>query len=161
MLRSQLNVKSLNLTLFCIIYSCFSSCSAQTSKKMPHNIISVESIMSGNTGFRGRLMPEDMNKSNSGVEYLEFEFKAKSKCTIDSVYLIFKDNKQRVLLKNDALPKMLRKNETWVWRVENISSQYERANGELSQHKVTYVEIYMKGKKELSTFSNITRVLPN
>ena len=160
MLKSQINVKTLNLTLFCIIYSFFSACSAQTSKKMMHNIISVESITSGNTGFRGRVMPDEMNKPNSGVEYLELELTAKAKCTIDSIYLVFKDNKQRVMLKNDSLPKTLHKNETWVCHVENISAQYERANGELRQHKVTNVEIYMNGKKELSTFSKITRILP-
>ena len=159
-MKSQINVKILNLTLFCIVYSFISACSAQTSKKMLHNIISVESITSGNTGFRGRVMPDEINKSNSGVEYLELELKAKSKCTIDSVYLIFKETKERVLLKNDSLPKSLLKNETWVWRIENISAQYERANSELSQHKATYVEIYMKGKKEVSTFNNITRILP-
>ncbi len=161
MAKCQINVKILNLTFLSLIYSCFCSCDAQTTKKnIRANTISVKSITSGNTGFRGRVMPEDMGKSNSGVEYLEFELNAKSKCTIDSMSLVFNDTKQRVLLTNEALPKLLQKNETWYCRSDNVSAYYQTENGETKEHQGISIEIYIKGKKEFTACSNIKRILP-
>ena len=161
MAKCQINVKLLNLTFLLLIYSCFCSCDAQTTKKnVRANIISVKSITSGNTGFRGRAMPEDIGKSNSGVEYLEFELNAKSNCTIDSLNLVFKDTKQSVLLINEALPKLMQKNETWYCHSDNVSAYYQTENGETKEHLGMTIEIYMKGKKESTPCININRILP-
>ena len=68
------------------------ACSAQK------NALEIKSASRGNTGFRGRVMPDEMNKPNTGKDFYRLELTTKKLCTIEIVNLIVAADGGQILL---------------------------------------------------------------
>ena len=65
----------------CLLFTTAISCAAQ------NNALEIVSAQKGNTGFRGRVPKEDINKPNEGKDFYLIQLKAKKNCTIKVVGL--------------------------------------------------------------------------
>ncbi len=96
-------------------FTLMSSCSAQKA-------LECVKAQKGNTGNRGIISAEDMDKPREGKDYFALELKAKKKCTLEIVNLTVKEDGGQVLLKptfeNNTSKMALKAGETCYVRVE-------------------------------------------
>ena len=87
------------LLLFALLLS-FTACSAQKNKAKSVDMIEIVKAQKGNTGFRGRVPKEDMDKPNTGKDFYIVEIKAVKDCAFDVLELcVAKNEKQAMILK--------------------------------------------------------------
>jgi hypothetical protein len=91
-----MNIK--NILLFALIMS-ITACSAQKNKSKNEPFIEIVKAQKGNTGFRGRVPKEDMNKPNQGHDFYILDIKALKDCSVEaSELIVLKENNQVVSL---------------------------------------------------------------
>lgn len=115
------------ILLFALILS-FTDCLAQ--KNNGKNIETVEIVKSqkGNTGFRGRVPKEDMNKSNQGKDYYLIQIKVNKNCTINLLNFYIHKGKHKGENMADILS------------LENLDSkkQFKATKGEIYTLRANY-----------------------
>jgi hypothetical protein len=86
------------LLLFALIMS-ITACSAQKIKGNNEPFIEIVKAQKGNTGFRGRVPKEDMNKPSPGYDFYILDIKVLKDCTLEANELIvMKADKQALSL---------------------------------------------------------------
>jgi hypothetical protein len=150
------------LLFFALILS-FTACSAQKNKGKTMDFIEIVKAQKGNTGLRGRVPKEEMNKPNQGKDFYIVEIKALKNCTFDVVDLcVSKNEKETMMLKivgNEQLTKFnLKQGESVFLRAEcddamKIITQQISTPAELS--------LMINKKKAVVKIQKIEEILPN
>jgi hypothetical protein len=87
------------ILLFALFLS-FTACLAQKNKGKTMDFVEIVKAQKGNTGFRGRVPKEEMNKPNQGHDFYILEIKALKDCAFDVLDLcVSKGEKQAIILK--------------------------------------------------------------
>jgi hypothetical protein len=155
-----MNVQKL---LFFALLLSFTACSAQKNKAKTVDFIEIVKAQKGNTGFRGRVPKEEMNKPNQGKDFYIVEVKALKNCTFDVVDLcVSKNEKEAMMLKivgNEQATKFnLKQGESVFLRAEcddtmKIITQHISTPAELS--------LMINKKKTALKIQKIEEILPN
>jgi hypothetical protein len=150
------------ILLFALLLS-FTSCSAQKNKGKTMDMIEIVKAQKGNTGFRGRVPKEEINKPNQGKDFYILEIKAMKDCAFDVIDLcVSKNENQTLLLKiagNEQATKFkLKQGESVFLRAEcddtmKIITQQISTPAELS--------LMINKKKTIIKIQKIEEILPN
>lgn len=150
------------ILLFALLLS-FTACFAQKKQGKTMDILEIGKAQKGNTGFRGRVPKEDMNKPNQGKDFYIVEVKALKDCTFDVVNLcVSKDTNHAMILKikgdEQNTKFMLKRGESVFLRAEcddamQIISQQISTAAELS--------LMINKKKTVVKIKKIEEILPN
>jgi hypothetical protein len=150
------------ILLFALLLS-FTACSAQKNKAKTVDMIEIVKAQKGNTGFRGRVPNEDMNKPNQGKDFYIVEIKALKDCAFDVMDLcVSKNEKQAMILKivgdEKATKFNLKKGESLFLRAEcddtmKLVTQQISTPAELS--------LMINKKKTVVKIRKIEEILPN
>jgi hypothetical protein len=158
--KTKMNIQKM---LFFALLLSFTACSAQRNKGKTMDFIEIVKAQKGNTGFRGRVPKEDMNKPNQGKDFYILEIKAMKDCAFDVVDLcVSKNEKEAMMLKivgdEQATKFNLKKGESVFLRAEcddtiKIITQQISTPGELS--------LMINKKKTVLKIRKIEEILPN
>lgn len=144
----------------------FTACSAQKSKEKTVDIIEVVKAQKGNTGFRGRVAREDMNKPNQGKDFYILEIKALRDCVFEVKELIISKNEtQAIFLKiaNDEHQTVfnLKKNDIIFLRAELNDSIKVITKRVLTFRTYPQLTLSINNKYALINIKKIEEILPN
>jgi hypothetical protein len=150
------------ILLFACLLS-FTACSAQKNKAKNEPLIEIVKAQKGNTGFRGRVPKEDMNKPNEGKDFYLVEVKAIKDCAFDVVDLcVSKNEKQAMMLKITGDEKATKFN---IKKGENV---FLRAECDDTMKLVTQqistaaeLSLMINKKKMVIKIQKIEEILPN
>ena len=150
------------LLLFALLLS-FTACSAQKKQAKTVDMIEIVKAQKGNTGFRGRVPKEDINKPNEGKDFYIVEIKAVKDCAFDVIDLcVSKNEKQAMMLKitgDEQVTKFkLKQGESVFLRAEcddkmKMMPQQISSPAELS--------LMINKKKTVLKIKKIEEILPN
>jgi hypothetical protein len=149
--------------LFFALLLSFTACSAQKNKAKTVDIIEIVKAQKGNTGFRGRVPKEEMNKPNQGKDFYIVEIKALKNCTFDVVDLcVSKNEKEAMMLKivgNEQATKFNLKQGGSVF----LRAECDDAMKIITQQISTPAELSLmiNKKKTIIKIQKIEDILPN
>jgi hypothetical protein len=149
------------ILLFALFLS-FTACSAQKNKAKTVDIIEIVKAQKGNTGFRGRVPKEDMNKPNQGKDFYIVEIKAVKDCTFDVIDLcVSKNEKEAIMLKivgdGQATKFNLKKGESVFLRAE-CDDTIKIITQQISTAELS---LMINKKKTVLKIRKIEEILPN
>jgi hypothetical protein len=115
------------LLIFAFLLST-TACSAQKKQGKTMDIIEIVKAQKGNTGFRGRMPKEDVNKPNQGKDYYLIQIKVNKDCTINLLNFYIHKGKQNG------------ENTADILSLENLESkkQFKAIKGEIYTLRANY-----------------------
>jgi hypothetical protein len=154
------NIK--NILLFALIMS-ITACSAQKNKGKNEPFIEIVKAQKGNTGFRGRVPKEDMNKPNQGHDFYILDIKALKDCNIEaSELIVVKANKQVISLNttgNEDVKKInLKRGERIVLKANDDGTA--KPSSIISKSNCSLI-LTINKKKIIIEIQKIEDILPN
>jgi hypothetical protein len=152
------------LLFFALLLS-FTACSAQKNKGKTMDFIEIVKAQKGNTGFRGRVPKEDMNKPNQGKDFYILEIKAVKDCYIQLVNLAVDKNKQTIFLSiaNDEGRDefLLKKGDHIFLRAEVGETNITVKNINTALNCLARLCVKINQKQEMLDIQKIEEILPN
>ena len=120
------------------------------------------SAQRGNTGHRGRVTAEEMDKPNQGKDYFTLELKAKKKCTVEIISLQVKDNggqcSMKPVFENNTSKMALKAGESYYIRAEKDEKASIAKSVNIKNEGVLTIKV--NGKKTVMPIEKFVEIMP-